>query len=109
MSLRIAVFGLILFDQRIGSVAAFALIYGVTFWVTAPLAVIFARDAFGRANLGALSGLITMIHHMAGGLGAYAGAALFDTRGSYDAAFAVMLVLSVVALIPTLRLRRTAA
>ena len=103
--LRIAVFGLILFDQRIGSVAAFALLYGVTFWVTAPLAVIFARDAFGQANLGALSGLITMIHHMAGGLGAYAGAALFDVRGNYDAAFVVMFVLSVAVLAPIMRLR----
>ena len=84
---------------------AFALLYGVTFWVTAPLAVIFARDAFGQANLGALSGLITMIHHMAGGLGAYAGAALFDARGNYDAAFLVMFVLSVAALAPIMRLR----
>jgi len=40
--------------------------------------------------------LITMIHHMAGGIGAYAGAALFDSQGSYDVAFAVMFVLSVV-------------
>jgi len=94
--LRVAVFGLILFDQRVGAVAAFALIYGITFWATAPLAVIFARDAFGLKHIGALSGLITMIHHMAGGIGAYAGAALFDSQGSHDVAFAVMFVLSVV-------------
>lgn len=103
--LRIAVFGLILFDQRIGAVAAFALIYGITFWASAPLALIFVRDAFGVTNLGALSGLITMIHHMAGGLGAYAGAALFDSRGSYDPAFVVMLVLAVLSAGLSLRLR----
>jgi len=56
-------------------------------------------------NLGALSGLITMIHHMAGGLGAYAGAALFDARGSYDVAFFVMLVLAVLSAGLSLRLR----
>jgi MFS family permease len=103
--LRIAVFGLILFDQRVGSVAAFALIYGITFWATAPLAMIFARDAFGLKHIGALSGLITMIHHMAGGIGAYAGAVLFDAQGSYDVAFAVMFVLSVVSVGVSLRLR----
>ena len=103
--LRIAVFGLILFDQRVGAVAAFALIYGITFWASAPLALIFVRDAFGVTNLGALSGLITMIHHMAGGLGAYAGATLFDARGSYDVAFVVMLVLAVLSAGLSLRLR----
>ena len=103
--LRIAIFGLIVVDQRTASVATFALLYGSTFWVTAPLTVIFARDAFGYKHLGALSGLITMVHHISGGIGAYAGAALFDARGNYDSAFVVMLALSVAAVLFTLRLR----
>jgi hypothetical protein len=88
--LRIATFALVLVDQSPLSIAVFALVFGFTFLMTAPLLVIFVRDAFGTANLGAISGLIVMIHHMCGGLGAWIGAAVFDARGGYDVAFAVM-------------------
>ena len=106
-ALRIAIFCLILVDQSTPSVAAFALLYGSTFLVTAPLTVIFVRDAFGMRHLGALSGLITMIHHICGGLGAFAGAVLFDTEGNYDSAFVLMLILSAMAMMLTWRLRAT--
>jgi predicted MFS family arabinose efflux permease len=104
--LRIAAFGLILLDQSPLSIAAFALTFGFTFLMTAPLLVIFAREAFGMANLGAISGLIVMIHHMTGGLGAWLGAALFDASGGYDGAFVVMLASSALALLLTLALAR---
>jgi nitrate/nitrite transporter NarK len=64
------------------------------------------RENFGMRNLGALAGLITMTHQIFGGVGAYAGAVIFDTTGSYDAAFIVMLVSAVIALALTLMLRR---
>ena len=104
--LRIAIFALILVDQSTVSLTVFALVFGITFWITAPLTVIFARDAFGTAHLGALSGLIVMIHHMCGGLGAYLGAMLFDAQGHYNGAFVLMLVLSVAAGSLTLAVRR---
>ncbi len=104
-ALRIVIFCVILLDQSTPAVAAFALLYGSTFLVTAPLTVIFVRDAFGMKHLGALSGLITMIHHICGGLGAFAGAALFDTEGNYDSAFVLMLILSVAAMAVTWCLR----
>lgn len=104
---RIAAFVLVMLDQSPVSIAVFALVFGFTFLMTAPILVIFARDAFGTANLGALTGLIVMIHHMAGGLGAWIGAAVFDASGGYDAAFAVMLASSVVAALLTVRLART--
>ena len=103
--IRIAVFSLIIVNQDTLSVAAFALLFGITFWMTAPLTVIFARDAFGMKHLGTVSGIIVMVHHMCGGIGAYIGAALFDAEGSYDTAFVLMLVLSIVAAICTLPLR----
>jgi MFS family permease len=97
-ALRVALFGWILLDQSALSVGAFALLFGATYLVTAPLTVLFVRDAFGTRHLGALSGLVTMVHHMCGGIGAWAGAALFDSAGRYDAAFALMAVLTVIAL-----------
>ena len=86
---RIVVFGWIAIDQSPLSIAVFALVFGATFLVTAPLTVVFVRESFGTKNLGALAGLITMVHQIFGGLGAYAGAAIFDATGGYDAAFVV--------------------
>ena len=42
-------------------------------------------------HLGALTGLITMVHHALGGLGAWLGAVAFDASGSYGPAFVTML------------------
>jgi predicted MFS family arabinose efflux permease len=103
---RIAVFGLIMVDQSEVSVAVFALVFGMTFLVTAPLTVVFVQQSFGLRHLGALTGLITMVHQISGGIGAYLGAAVFDATHRYDGAFAVMLASSIVALVLTLLLRR---
>ena len=65
--------------------------------MTAPLTVIFTRDLFGTRNLGLISGLVTMIHHMAGGLGALLGAVFFDSAGDYTGAFWLMLIVSAAA------------
>jgi predicted MFS family arabinose efflux permease len=105
---RVAVFVLISLDQSTGSVVVFALVFGATFLVTAPLTVVFVRDSFGMKNLGALTGLITMVHHICGGLGAYLGARIFDATGRYDDAFTVMLVSSAIGLVLTFRSRRQA-
>ena len=106
---RIAVFALILVDQSPLSVAVFALVFGATFLVTAPLTVLFVREAFGTQHLGALTGLITMVHQIFGGIGAYGGALIFDATGGYGAAFVIVLVLTVLALVLTLALPRASA
>lgn len=103
--LRIAIFALILITDSIWAVALFAIAFGVTFWATAPLTVIFVRDRFGGKHLGLLSGLVTMTHHLAGGLGALVGAIFFDAEGSYASAFWLMLALSLAAASLTLALR----
>lgn len=98
---RIAVFGLVAIDQSALSISIFALVYGATFLVTAPLTVVFVRESFGMKHLGALTGLVTMVHQVFGGIGAYGGALAFDATGSYDATLALMLALSVLALAVT--------
>jgi predicted MFS family arabinose efflux permease len=102
---RVAVFGLVIVNQSTVSVAVLALVFGATFWVTAPLTVVFVSDHFGRRHLGSLTGLITMVHQMCGGVGAYLGAAAFDATGGYDAAFWFMMVISLIAFVLTLLLR----
>ena len=106
---RVAAFGLVWVDQSPVSVAIFALVFGLTFLVTAPLTVVFVKESFGTRNLGGLTGLITMVHHISGGIGAYAGAAVFDATGTYDGAFVFMLVISALAVVLTLMLQRRPA
>jgi len=104
--IRIAAFALIVVDQSPVAIAVFALLFGLTFLMTAPLLVVFVREAFGVVNLGTISGLIVMLHHMCGGLGAWVGAALFDADGAYDGAFALMLVSSALACVLSAALMR---
>jgi predicted MFS family arabinose efflux permease len=103
---RVVVFALVMVDQSPISVAVFALVFGATFLVTAPLTVVFVSESFGTRHLGALTGLITMVHQIFGGIGAYLGAAIFDATGTYDAAFSVMFAVSLFAMLLTLLLRQ---
>lgn len=103
---RVAVFGLIVADQSTLSVAIFAFVFGTTFLVTAPLTVVFVSQSFGNRHLGALGGLITMVHQGFGGIGAYLGARAFDATGGYTFAFWIMFAASLIALVLTLMLKR---
>ena len=103
---RVAVFGLVAVDQSQLSVMIFAMVFGVSFLATAPLTVLFIRDSFGTRHLGAIGGLIVMVHHSCGGLGAYIGAVVFDGTGSYDVVFIVMCVASLAAALFTWALSR---
>lgn len=103
---RVAVFLLIMADRSTLSVAIFALVFGATFLVTAPLTVVFVSESFGTRHLGALTGLITMVHQIFGGIGAYLGAVIFDASGGYGAAFAIMFASSLIALILSLMLKQ---
>ena len=103
---RVAVFALIMIDQSSLSVAIFALVFGATFLVTAPLTVVFVSESFGTRHLGALTGLITMVHQIFGGIGAYLGAAVFDVTGTYNIAFMTMGSVSLLAVLLTVSLQQ---
>ncbi|MXZ91587.1 MAG: MFS transporter [Chloroflexi bacterium] len=103
--MRIGIFALVVWSQTHPAVIVFALLYGFTFLMTAPLTVIFSGNIFGSARLGRVSGTISGIHQVSGGLGALVGALAFDIWGSYDRAFLLMLALSVAATMGTLLVR----
>lgn len=103
--MRIAIFALIILSQAQPVVMIFALLYGFTFLMTAPLTVMFSGNIFGTARLGRISGTISMVHQICGGLGALVGALAFDIWGSYDGAFVLMLALSIIATAGTLLVR----
>ena len=103
--LRIAAFGLILSLQTAPAIVIFGLLYGFTFLITAPLTVVFLGNIYGPRRLGTLTGAISMIHQIAGGLGALAGGWIYDLSGNYNPAFALMLALSLAATALTLAVR----
>ena len=96
--LRTALCAALLASREPAVIVGAALLFGVTFWVTAPLTVVFGREIAAMSLLGTVTGLITMVHHSAGGLGALVGATIFDAEGSYDSAVVLMFALSVIAL-----------
>ena len=105
-AIRIVLFGLMTVTTSVVAIIGFALIYGFTFWITAPLTIVFVRKYFGTAHLGMLTGIVAMVHHGAGGLGAYAGGIVYDVFGSYQVIFQIMLMVSFAALLTTWLLSR---
>ena len=105
-AIRIVLFGLITVTTSVAAIISFALVYGFTFWITAPLTIVFVRKYFGTAHLGMLTGIVAMVHHGAGGLGAYAGGIVYDVSGSYQIIFQIMLIVSFAALLTTWGLSR---
>ena len=104
-AIRVPVFALIIFFQDTPSIIVFALLYGFTFPVTAPLVVVFSANIFGTRRLGTVSSIINMVHQSAGGLGAFVGAFIFDRWGSYDGAFVLMFALSWLGVAMTMMVR----
>ena len=72
-AMRIGIFVLVILSQSKPAVMMFALLYGFTFLMTAPLTVIFSGNIFGSARLGRISGTISMIHQISGASGRWPG------------------------------------
>lgn len=70
----------------VGSTAglyAFAFVFGLTFFTTAPLTSALVNELFGLALTGRVFGAVSAIHHLAGAAGAYLAGEAFDLTGSY--------------------------
>lgn len=61
--MRTVIFTLICLSKNQTLIVGFSILYGITFWITAPLTFAFVRDAFGPRNTGAISGFVMMVHH----------------------------------------------
>jgi MFS family permease len=65
----------------------FAILFGATFFTTAPLSGTFIGSLFGPSHRGAIFGAANLFHHLAGALGAYLGGLVFDVTRSYRPIF----------------------
>ncbi len=104
-ALRLALFVLIINHQSLYTFYIFAVMFGFTFLITAPLTTTLVGKLYGFSHIGLISGFITMIHHMGGGLWAYIGGWSFDISGSYKWSFIVSAVMAGIALICTLMIQ----
>ena len=104
-ALRLMLFILILSHQNLYTFYIFAAMFGFTFLITAPLTTTLIGRLYGFSHIGLISGFITMIHHMGGGLWAYIGGWSFDKTGSYQWSFIVSAVMAGIAMICTLMIK----
>ena len=104
-ALRLVLFVLIISRQNLYTFYIFAVMFGFTFLITAPLTTTLVGKLYGFSHIGLISGFITMIHHMGGGLWAYIGGWSFDMSGSYKWSFIVSAIMACIALICTLMIR----
>lgn len=94
---RILIFVIALFFQNTAGITTFALLYGSTLLITAPLVMVYPANLFGHRHLGTVAGIIMLVHQLSGGLGAFMGGWFYDRALDYDGTFTVMIVLAVVA------------
>jgi len=95
--LRFLLFLMILKYQNLMSFYVFAVLFGFTFLITAPLITTLAGRLFGFSHIGLITGFITTIHHLGGGFWAYVGGVIFDNTGSYRMVFVFSAVLAAIA------------
>jgi MFS family permease len=95
--LRVVLFILILKYKTVWSLYTFALFFGFTHLITAPLTPMLIGKMYGVVHLGLLTGVINTVHFLGGGFLAYMGGVIFDKTGSYQSAFVLFAVLSMIA------------
>lgn len=100
--LRVLLFLFILKFKTVFSFYLFALLFGLTFLVTAPINPMLVGKLYGLTHLGFLCGFITTIHHLAGGLWAWLGGVVFDRTGDYRLMFILSALLAFVAFLCSL-------
>ncbi len=76
----------------------FALLFGFTFLITAPLTATLLGRLYGLSHVGLLSGFATTVHHLAGGFWAYMGGVVFDKTSSYQPIFIISAAMCLIAI-----------
>jgi len=104
--LRVFAFLLVIAYQNLTSFYVFALVFGFSYLVTAPLTPTLVGRLYGFSHVGVLSGFITTVHHFGGGFAAWGGGVLFDLTGSYQAVLVISAILAAIAAVSTMLIRQ---
>jgi len=103
--LRVIVFLMLCKYQTLLTYYIFAVTFGFTMLVTAPVTTTLVGRLYGFTYVGVITGFITTVHHFSGGLWAWLGGALYDGFGSYRPAFAVSALLAMTAFVCAMLIR----
>jgi len=95
--LRVALYLIVFKYKTTTSLYVFALLFGFTHLITAPLTPMLIGKLYGPTHLGLLTGFINTVHFLGGGLWAYLAGVIFDRTGTYQWAFALSAVAALVA------------
>lgn len=106
---RLVCFALPIFSYGRPWIYTSALLFGFTLMASAPLASALVGDLYGLQNIGTLTGTIFWVHHLGGALGAYTGGFIYDLTQSYSVAFALALILAVLAALTSISIREKRA
>src|SRR5262250_2136539 len=87
----------LLYVWNVPSLHIFAAIFGLNYISTVPPTTTLTANIFGRLSVGSLSGWIYFSHQVGSALGAWAGGAIFDARGSYTWAFGSAAIMAFIA------------
>jgi len=91
--------------QNLWAFYGFALAFGFTLLITAPITTTLLGKMYGFSHVGLISGFITTIHHFSGGLWAWLGGAIFDATGSYLLVFQLSAAAAFIAFLCSLMIR----
>ncbi len=97
-AVRLLLFVLILNWHSSVAFYVFAVGFGITFLITAPITPTLLGKLYGLTHIGVTMGFVMTFHHLAGGLWTYVGGEIYDRTGSYDLMFLIFACLAAVAL-----------
>ncbi len=97
--LRFALHLFIMNYKNVTSLYVYALLFGFTQLVTAPLAPMLMGKLYGFRYIGVLSGVVNTVHFLGGGFWAYGTGLIFDRTGSYQSAFALSAIMAITAVL----------
>ena len=104
-ALRVVLFVLLIEMKGALPFWVFSLGFGLTLLVTAPLTATLVGALYGTTHIGFISGFISTVHMIGGGMWAYIGGVIYDSTGNYDLALLLSAVSAGVALVCTLLIR----
>jgi MFS family permease len=103
--LRLSLFVLVLMYQTPFVLYIFALAFGLSFLVSAPLTPPLLGRLYGFSHIGLLNGFITTVHTLGGGFWAYMGGVIFDKTGSYRLTFILSAIMALIAFTSTILIK----
>lgn len=95
--LRLILYLFILQYKTVSALYVFALVFGFTHLITAPLTPMLVGRLYGLGQIGLISGVVNTVHFLGGGIFTYMTGLIFDKTGNYQTVFIISAALAATA------------